>query len=444
MATEITAVPKINGFTRGINLHQITSYFLLLTKIFFFFFLMISKFPTYLQIIVSVLYLIPTLGTIVTGVIVTGIDPTDDIVIEEKRCQLEGKPFESDRYEYQCEYCNTSVSNHSKHCRTCNRCVQKFDHHCKWVNNCIAGKNYKVFIIMILNLALSAFCFVIVGLLFILDYFTEKIGIIENVSSFKADHANRWQIAVIIAYVLVITVFAVLDVKLLYFHLYLIRNKMTTYDYIMKLRANKEKGLSKNMKGKRTISKIMPIQTPESPDNEYDDGRTFNIDQPSSNKILNINTISKIDFRKINSDIEKGHSPESFAIEMGLQNQTSDDYYSKQHTIVQSPSHQLLSKQNCVSEPGTPTRLQNKEMRVESPTSNLVNHTKLEEIIQSHKALRISNKDKLKKQRSDSGVTATNLTTVSVNQDHLSPKSVSLVNLSSKDDGINEKVSNST
>jgi len=36
------------------------------------------------------MYIIPTLATIVAGLIVTGIDPTDDIVIQEKKCRLEG------------------------------------------------------------------------------------------------------------------------------------------------------------------------------------------------------------------------------------------------------------------------------------------------------------------------------------------------------------------
>ena len=174
----------------------------------------------------------------------------------------------------------------------------------------------------------------------------------------------------------------------------------------------------------------------------------------SSNKILNINTISKINFRKINSDLEKGHSPESFAIELviiigflwtypfffpkALRDQTSDDYYSKQHTLVQSPSHQLLSKQNAGSEPSTPTRLQNKDLKIDSPSSNLIRQTKLQEIIQSHKSsLKSLQKEKLRKRRSDSGVTTANLTNLSVNQEHLSPKSVTLVNLSSKDDGTN-------
>lgn len=119
--------------------------------------------------------------------------------------------------------------------------------------------------IMTVSLALSAFCFVVIGLLFILDYFTEDIHIIKNLSSFKSDPAKKWQIIVVIVYVVTIAVFAILDLKLLYFHFYLIKNKMTTYDYIMKLRAKREKVIAKNLKAKRTISKIMPIQTPDSP-----------------------------------------------------------------------------------------------------------------------------------------------------------------------------------
>ena len=100
----------------------------------------------------------------------TFIDPTDDVVIEERRCRLEkygffkisfyflvfSKIFDNSKYDYYCNSCGTHVHEESKHCKQCERCVQKFDHHCKWVNNCIGNKNYGLtFIKFLVNIALK-------------------------------------------------------------------------------------------------------------------------------------------------------------------------------------------------------------------------------------------------------------------------------------------------
>ena len=48
-------------------------------------------------------------------------------------------------YEYECEFCNSYVSEKTKHWKVWNKCIKDFDHHWIWLNNCIGYNNYKLF-----------------------------------------------------------------------------------------------------------------------------------------------------------------------------------------------------------------------------------------------------------------------------------------------------------
>jgi len=74
-----------------------------------------------------------------------------------------------------------------------------------------------------------------------IDYYTEQIGIIENLSSLKHRKNSQWMPIVMAVFILISAVFCFLDIKLVFFHLYLMRNKMTTYEYIVRERELKQK-----------------------------------------------------------------------------------------------------------------------------------------------------------------------------------------------------------
>ena len=49
-----------------------------------------------------------------------------------------------------CSLCRSDVTIRSYHCKACNRCTEEFDHHCIYLNSCIGGRNYELFMRILL------------------------------------------------------------------------------------------------------------------------------------------------------------------------------------------------------------------------------------------------------------------------------------------------------
>ena len=56
----------------------------------------------------------------------------------------------SDLLKY-CYKCYTRKNINIKHCIICDRCYNGFDHHCYWINKCVAKKNYKLFMLFLIE-----------------------------------------------------------------------------------------------------------------------------------------------------------------------------------------------------------------------------------------------------------------------------------------------------
>uniref|UniRef100_A0A6N2L717 S-acyltransferase n=1 Tax=Salix viminalis TaxID=40686 RepID=A0A6N2L717_SALVM len=141
-----------------------------------------------------------------------------------------------------CTLCNAEVRKFSKHCRSCDKCVDGFDHHCRLVvsfGNFYSIKcfpNGNVFACLV-KLALEAGIGIAVFVRCFVNKQSMKVEIVDTLG-------NGFSIAPFATVVAVCTVVSILACvplgELFFFHLILIRKGITTYEYVVALRALSE------------------------------------------------------------------------------------------------------------------------------------------------------------------------------------------------------------
>ncbi|UKJ88777.2 palmitoyltransferase [Theileria orientalis] len=131
-----------------------------------------------------------------------------------------------------CNVCNF-VDPSSKHCNVCNKCVMKFDHHCIWVNNCIGASNYKYFILLLV-VALIYLTFNIVLTMYTAFSYKDSEKALEKFRNAVFDVSLK-PFRGIVHMIWIFDMFPFTSLLYLFiFHVYLIINKQTTYQYYIK------------------------------------------------------------------------------------------------------------------------------------------------------------------------------------------------------------------
>ncbi|XP_009999346.1 PREDICTED: probable palmitoyltransferase ZDHHC1 [Chaetura pelagica] len=157
---------------------------------------------------------------------------------------------------HHCHVCDVNVSAKSKHCGTCNKCVCGFDHHCKWLNNCVGERNYWLFLNSVLSAILGLAPLLLVACYVLVQFFIDPAALRSH-PHFHAlkNHTDSWFVflpaapvetqapAILVTagiFILLSLMTVILLGHLLIFHIYLMWNKLTTYEYILQQRPQQE------------------------------------------------------------------------------------------------------------------------------------------------------------------------------------------------------------
>ncbi|PNT68564.1 hypothetical protein BRADI_3g42657v3 [Brachypodium distachyon] len=139
-----------------------------------------------------------------------------------------------------CTLCNAEVRHFSKHCRSCDKCVDGFDHHCRWLNNCVGHKNYFTFIALMITSLLWLAIELGVGIAVLVLCFVNKNA--EIIIQDKLGNGlTRPPFVTIVGIFTLLSLVACVPLgELFFFHMLLIRKGITTYEYVVAMRAMSE------------------------------------------------------------------------------------------------------------------------------------------------------------------------------------------------------------
>ncbi|XP_039002406.1 protein S-acyltransferase 21-like isoform X2 [Hibiscus syriacus] len=164
-------------------------------------------------------------------------------IVQEDCCKDEGLLQQQSGEEDAlfCTLCNAEVRKFSKHCRSCEKCVDGFDHHCRWLNNCVGRKNYISFVCL---MAASLVWLIVefgVGIAVFVRCFTDRKGTESDITEKLGVGFSRPPFATVVALCTAVCFLAIVPLgELFFFHIILIRKGITTYEYVVAMRAQSE------------------------------------------------------------------------------------------------------------------------------------------------------------------------------------------------------------
>uniref|UniRef100_A0AC11BN68 Uncharacterized protein n=1 Tax=Ovis aries TaxID=9940 RepID=A0AC11BN68_SHEEP len=165
-----------------------------------------------------------------------------------------------------CHLCEVTVSAKAKHCSACNKCVSGFDHHCKWLNNCVGSRNYWCFFGSVASASAGLLCVIAILLGLFFQYLFNPAALrtdsrYKSISSkdtwllFLPGSPVRTSTCVLLALGLLVLLLALISLlllgHLLFFHLYLMAKRLSTFDYMTQGRQQQN---SEHQTGKRSVN----------------------------------------------------------------------------------------------------------------------------------------------------------------------------------------------
>ncbi|XP_068169693.1 palmitoyltransferase ZDHHC1 [Antennarius striatus] len=147
-----------------------------------------------------------------------------------------------------CYLCQVDVGPKSKHCSSCNKCVANFDHHCRWLNNCVGSRNYKLFLHSVLSALGGIVLVLVISSYVFIAFYLDPSKLRSDKHFLSRNETGVWFVflpvaplrsaAAVIPGLAAVTISlallsSVLLSHLLCFHVYLMWNRLTTYEYIV-------------------------------------------------------------------------------------------------------------------------------------------------------------------------------------------------------------------
>uniref|UniRef100_A0A7S4KCH1 Palmitoyltransferase n=1 Tax=Odontella aurita TaxID=265563 RepID=A0A7S4KCH1_9STRA len=246
-----------NGLQRPFNSMQIGTWVLLPTLLLQFLLFVSPVLPLAASIPCTLLFFLCAFVASYFAYLTCKTNPIDERLARHLRRQEEAKngggakdeappenEDESDETKF-CWICQCSVCDHAMHCKFCDKCVSNFDHHCLWLNTCIGSPNYQFFF----KTVVATFFFVLVhlGCLVgvVVPYFLQRAK--DPPSGAMYDRMEGWfgagsseAVAGVNCFFLLISIISVsLLGQLMFFHMGLRKEGITTYAYIVRDNAKK-------------------------------------------------------------------------------------------------------------------------------------------------------------------------------------------------------------
>jgi hypothetical protein len=153
------------------------------------------------------------------------------------------------------------------------------------------------------------------------DFYTKKIGMMKPTALDFHDKGQAIRTYILIAIACVNALIFFANLKLLHFHIYLIKNNTTTYEYLVRKREKKRR--SSVVKRKSSAMKIRVVPQ-ENPNDQVivSDGRNLlkesnqEGDQSPGKKKFNLSTKSSLHLKKITSRKTLSVSPSKVRMEL--------------------------------------------------------------------------------------------------------------------------------